>query len=419
MVVVCVLLKEDFTKLPTLAEACLAFSPQIALSHEAVFVEVAGSLQLFSLEQCFIRLQEIVETFGLKATISSATDLPSALAFARYGISVRERLPLEALSDYLSPFAPSDFSPASLLRKLGLNTLGDFLQIPLREIPSRFGKDGSHAYAKIFDAKRIAWPRFVPPARIEEKAELDFAARIENLEPVFFILKGLIDRIFFRLFARAEMLTAFRLRFRLNRLAGARERLVEVVLPLPQSDPKGVLLFLQDRIANELQKRPLEDLLESVTLEVTDTAPFRNAQKDFFSKVEEEKEAWASLVARLRERLGENSTFLAAPAPRLLPEAAWKKSLEPGKAELLPHVPLRPLRILRTPLPLRREGNYLRCQSRSWGIQAFEGPERVRGEWWLGGFAREYFCVETMGGEKLWVFREINETALFLHGIFD
>ncbi|MGZ6290346.1 MAG: hypothetical protein ACXWQO_19310, partial [Bdellovibrionota bacterium] len=343
MVVVCVLLKEDFTKLPTLAEACLAFSPQIALSHEAVFVEVAGSLQLFSLEQCFIRLQEIVETFGLKATISSATDLPSALAFARYGISVRERLPLEALSDYLSPFAPSDFSPASLLRKLGLNTLGDFLQIPLREIPSRFGKDGSHAYAKIFDAKRIAWPRFVPPARIEEKAELDFAARIENLEPVFFILKGLIDRIFFRLFARAEMLTAFRLRFRLNRLAGARERLVEVVLPLPQSDPKGVLLFLQDRIANELQKRPLEDLLESVTLEVTDTAPFRNAQKDFFSKVEEEKEAWASLVARLRERLGENSTFLAAPAPRLLPEAAWKKSLEPGKAELLPHVPLRPL----------------------------------------------------------------------------
>lgn len=421
MVVVCLLLREDFPRLPALAEACLAFSPQVAVSHEAVFVEVSGSLRLFSLAQCFARLQEILTAFQLAATISSAGDLPSSLAFARYGIAARENLPVDALRDYLSPFTPSDFSPGAILRKLGIKNLGEFLAVPRKEIPARFGKEGARAYAKVFEAKHIAWPRFVPSAKIEEKAELDFAAQIENLEPIFFILKGLIDRVFFRLFARAEMLMAFRLRFRLNRLArnGSRERLLEVRLPLPQSDPKGVLQFLQDRIAKELESRPLEDALEEVAIEITETAPFRNAQRDFFSKVEEEKEAWASLVARLSERLGENAAFLAVPAPRLLPEAAWKKSLEPGKSELLPHVPLRPLRLLAKPLPIRRDGTFLRCQNRSWGILAFEGPEKLRGEWWLGGFAREYFCVDTLAGERLWVFRHFNETELFLHGIFD
>lgn len=421
MLVVCVLLQKDFPRLPALAEACLTFSPQVAVSHEAVFIEVSRSAQLFTLEQCLERLREIVEAFGLGAVISHAADLPSSLAFARFGIFRRESLPLEALPDYLSPFAPSDFSPADLLRKLGLRTLGDLLCVPLTEIPSRFGKEGTQAYIRILEAKRIAWPRFVPPEKIEEAAELDFAARIESLQPVFFILKGLIDRIFFRLFARDVMLMSFRLRFSLNRLArsGARERLVEVNLPLPQSDPKGVLQFLQERITKELELRPLEDALERVSLEVLETAPFRNAQRDFFSKMEEEKEAWASLVARLQEKLGEGSVFLAAPAPRLLPEAAWKKSLEPGQEELMPVVPPRPLRMLRNPLPLQRQGNFLRCQKRSWGIVAFIGPERLRGEWWLGGFKREYFCVDTIAGERLWVFRETGETELFLHGIFD
>jgi protein ImuB len=182
-----------------------------------------------------------------------------------------------------------------------------------------------------------------------------------------------------------------------------------------------VLQFLQERITKELELRPLGNALEAMSLEVTETAPFLNAQRDFFSKVEEEKDAWSALVARLRERLGEHSSLLAAPAPRLLPEAAWKKSLEPGQAELMPKVPERPLRLLRKPLPLDRQGNGLRCREKFWRLLSFEGPERLEGEWWLGGFAREYFRVDTHSGEALWVFRESSEPngALFLHGIYD
>ena len=201
MLVVCVLPKTD-AHLAALAEACLAFGPQVALSHEAVFFEVAASQRLFTLEQCLEKLQAILRDFELVARIGTATDLPSALAFARYGATERERLPVEALGDYLSPLAPADFPHAAVLRRLGLRTIGEFLQVPPVEIPARFGKEGAQAYAKLLEAKRFAWPRFVLPSVIRETAELDGAAQIETLEPIFFILKTLVDRVFHRLLAR-------------------------------------------------------------------------------------------------------------------------------------------------------------------------------------------------------------------------
>lgn len=424
MRVVCVLLRLGCAELPSLAEACLVFTPQIALSGEAVFLEIEASQKLFTVDECFARLREILDAFGLSAgaRVACAPDIPSALACARYGCTEAALLPVEALADFVSPFAPAEFTPAPLLRKLGLHTLGDFRALPAAEIASRFGRDGLLAHSRLSAAPNLAWPRFLPPERIVEEAELDFAARIETLAPVFFLLKRLVDRAFLRLYARAELLAAFRLTFRLNKLArgGARERITEVRLPLPQGEPKSVLSFLQERIAKELELRPLEDALEGIRLEVRETAPARNAQRDFFSKVEEEREAWASLVARLAERLGNSAPFLAAPAPRLRPEAAWTRGLDPGKPELMPKVPLRPLRLLREPLPLRREGDRLSCANRRWEILAIEGPERLRGEWWLGGFARDYYQVATVQGERLWVFQAAGgDPALFLHGIYD
>ena len=77
--------------------------------------------------------------------------------------------------------------------------------------------------------------------------------------------------------------------------------------------------------------------------------------------------------------------------------------------------PARPLRLF-PPEPLARRGDLLESRKRRWRILSFLGPERVSGEWWLGGFARDYYQVETET-ERLWVFR--SGGGLFLHGIFD
>jgi protein ImuB len=398
--------------LPALAEACLAFSPQVALGEEAVFAEIGASHQVISPEEVLTRLAKLLGEAGIQARVATAGDLPSALAFARYGTRRRESLPVEALSDYLSPFRAAAFSPAALFRKLGVETMGDFLQVPRAEIPARFGREGWEAYERYLRAEQIAWPRFVPEEKIMERADFDFASRIENLEPLLFLLRHILHRTFLRLNSRREKIVDFDLIFHLNRFAADRARVSEVRLPLPQSEQKALLQLLQERLGKELEKRPLEEALEGVSLLVRATAPAHDSQRNFFSKAEEEREVFSSLMARLRERA---SVFSATPSPRLLPEASWRKTVQPEKGELV-ETPLRPLRLLPSPLPLRRQGEILSGIGRQWAIRGFHGPERLKGEWWLGGFEREYYRVDTEA-ESLWVFRTTQ--GLFLHGVFD
>jgi len=145
MRVVCALLQPP-ERLQSLAEACLAFSPQIAVSREAVFVEIEASCRLFDASECIQRLKEMLELLEVSARIGVAPTVPEALAFARYGIDSLDALPVEALSDFLQPFAPVPLEGVEAFRKLGVLTLGDFKKIPRAEIPSRFGKQGLLAY---------------------------------------------------------------------------------------------------------------------------------------------------------------------------------------------------------------------------------------------------------------------------------
>jgi protein ImuB len=51
--------------------------------------------------------------------------------------------------------------------------------------------------------------------------------------------------------------------------------------------------------------------------------------------------------------------------------------------------------------------------SRSWG------PERIQTGWWRGAYIRrDYYRVETDGGERFWLFRAAGGKWL-LHGVFD
>jgi hypothetical protein len=428
MKVVCALLSSaDAARAQALAEACLAFSPQIALGEAAVFVEIEASHRLFEPRECIRRLKEMLELLELSAKIGVAPSVPEALAYARFGIAETDALPVEALSDFLQPFAPEPFPGLDLFRKLGVLTLGDFKKIPRREIPSRFGRHGLLAYERLLEARTAcAWPRWAPEVRITERADFDFAAQIHTFEPVLFLLKSALQRVFLRLLARREKLAAFRVTFRLNKFSAKPTRVSEITLPLPQSELKSVALLAAERLSKELELRPLEDALEGLDIEVLDTAPFHEAQRDFFAKREEESLAWAALVGRLAERLGNGKAFLAAPAPRLRPEASWSKTLSEEERGVSVPSPLRPLRLVEPPERLQRQGDLLVSARHRWRFTGWRGPEKLEGEWWLGGFKREYFHVDTENGETLWVFTAAvsseNENAprgLWLHGVFD
>jgi protein ImuB len=47
------------------------------------------------------------------------------------------------------------------------------------------------------------------------------------------------------------------------------------------------------------------------------------------------------------------------------------------------------------------------------------GPERLESGWWRGpSVRREYFRIETDGGQWWWVFRDVQNNQWYLHGLF-
>ena len=272
------------------------------------------------------------------------------------------------------------------------------------------------------------------------------AAQIHVFEPVLFLLKALLERIFLRLYARNLKLGAFQIKLHLNKFSQTPDLVFHFELPLPQSEVKGVLQILSERLQKNLQQSPLKEALEGISMEVTHTVPSRGSQRNFFSKREEEIQALASLLASLEERLGAGKSFQARPSPRLLPEASWARvqavnfrhTVENTLAADKPHLgakwdsenfqkaPLRPLHLLNPPIRIQRMGAELFWpKQKSWRVKSFLGPERLEGEWWLGGFLREYFRVETDNGETLWIFKtkkdqkEHAASELWLHGFYD
>ena len=439
--------------LHALAEACFRFTPQIALGERAVFLEIGASHRLFSEQLLTMRLDRLAKRFGFLSRVTFGGSAGEALALARYPSFLYARdLPLESLTGYAFPFVSERGSPdpeavkkiAELIRTLkllGLKTVGELATLPPPALASRFGKEA----LKLGGCVRAegpgrpghgeAWPGFHPSPRVLEKAPVENS---ETLEAILFVLRGLADRIIARLYGRGERASVLNIRFdlvkwgsRCSESGKALRREFKLSLPLAQGSVSGLIPIMRDYLSQRLESEPFDAPVDSVQLEVLETVPSRSAQRDFFSKKEEEAETWDALVARLAQKLGKDRVFTAIPERRYLPEKAYSRSLKraspgpKGQASEQPFWPPRPTRLLAHPRILG-----------TLGASSLEGPERLSGEWWdsqYEGFNRDYYRLKTASGEELWVFLNRNmsraassgspksaeEEVLYLHGYFD
>lgn len=461
----CVLFLADLSGdgITRFAEACLRWTPRIAVTREAVFLEIGKCRRLYDEKSLRPRLDALARRFQLPFRLAFAPDPATALASARWGRgdSPREHLPVEALHDYADPFG---LNPEGLarpardmsirLRKLGVTSVGEFSRIPPATLSPRFGKIGLLVHQRILEAERIPWPRFVPRDRIVERAGGEFCEgelnSIQDIEALIFALRSMADRAMARLNGRGERASLIRLRLGLERSSAlshpSREWLIQ--LALPQGSGLGILQLVREKLDFELQAKPLPAPVARLELEIVETAPGRRAQRDFFQAREEEVEAWSSLVGRLTGKLGENRVFVARIVERYLPEKGWVRALPTDESRGDPDadiasarkLPPRPLRLLREPEALLRadasEGPR-RCardgalfslvlaraapglRRGPWRVLGVEGPEILSGEWWFRQFERRYYKIRTHTGEWLWVFRSPGAEAFFLHGYFD
>jgi hypothetical protein len=312
-----------------MAETCLRYSPLIAIGHRALFLEIGACRKLYSEESVSLRVQVLMQRLQCRVQVAVADDIPTALAFVKYGTNDKYDLPVEALKIYASPFRlhKSLDQVVSLLQKLGIYTPKDILIIPRQSIASRLGKETLLALQAMDNAKLMPWPRWQPQEKITETESIPEEHQILDLHPILVLFKNMLDKTLLRLRGRGHLLTSLEVSIEQEHFSIVKEpkRFWQIDFVFPQGSVHGVFPILQDRLLPNLEKYPLEASVREISIRVVKSVVGASKQRDFFSKRQEELESFYSIVSRLIERLGRERAFVASPVESYYPERSWKK----------------------------------------------------------------------------------------------
>jgi protein ImuB len=474
--------------LSSLGEALLPLAPGFQVdAPEGLWLD-ASAAHLWGGEAPWAqRVLTACEQLGLHGRCVVGAERFTTAALARWGreacavVEARggpalAALPLSALEvGWLGPGAAAPF------RALGLSSLGELAALPSGALVARFGAQGLHAARLCRGEDDSAFVPDALPEVLEESAQLDWPA--EQLEPVLFALKMLVDRLCARLQGRQR--AAVRLTVTVA-LDGGAPVPVPLVLARPSSQARLLLELIRHRLTDLTVRQPIAAL--HVRVEETSADPGRQLALGDAPVGEAELEV---VLSRLQSALGEDALFSAAPAATHRPEAGWtRQPFRPPPAEAawvgfslraelrarhesklrladvpeastvaretpaqrswrgLPPRPeawpkrkakveqappvltatqaTRPPRLLREPTRLHSEladdGRLvsLVVAGRRRRVEALVGPERLEGAWWTPEpFARDYYRVQVEGVGQLWVFRDGRDGAFYAQGVFD
>ena len=316
---------------------------------------------------------------------------------------------------------------ALALARVGLRQIKDLIALPRASIARRFGAD----VLSRLDQATGSLPEPVSPS----KPPIHFVTRLSFPDPIGLPedIQAGIERLLMPLCAKlkSEATGCRKLQLTLMRSDGT-SQLIQAGLARASHDPERILPLLTLQMPNmepghgidvmrlqALVTEPLSPYQHSGPIEALATAQARR-NGDM---------AEADLIGRLGARIGLEGITQLHPAQSTIPEkaetrhvTAYTKPLEEWAA---PHLP-RPLILFQPehvtvtkPQDPLSHFVWRRRQFRS--IHAI-GPERISPEWWLDdpnwrSGVRDYWCVTTQEGPKLWLFKT-QPNAWSCHGVF-
>jgi protein ImuB len=202
-------------RLGEIAELALGFGPTVALeAPDTVWVDVTGAAHLAGGEEALtLELGARVRALGHAVRVAVSSGPRLAQAFARWGRVNREgslvvpvaetarcvaALPVRAL--------PIDGERVAWLMRLGVVTLGDLTRLPRAASAPRLGEDAGRVLDLAEGRDDAPLVAYVPPAIPEEETTWDDPAF--GVEPLLFVLRGLVSRLGARLEGRGEAVQA-------------------------------------------------------------------------------------------------------------------------------------------------------------------------------------------------------------------
>jgi protein ImuB len=302
------------------------------------------------------------------------------------------------------------------LLKLGVATVGRFVDLPLDGLSVRFGPEVRRlhrlASGALTQPLTPAHPD-VPAMRrlILDDPELDAARIVARIEAA---LPTMLDEIAAKGRALAELSVAFRF-----------ERLGDHLESIQPAAPTLVAKILLELIRLRLQAvRQLPDGVMEIALIAREVPAVEKQHQLFAVKKRRDLAAGARALARVKAALGDDAVVYAQPRDAHLPEArfAWAPVADLPEANPRPvDEPRLIRRLYSTPVPLppreRHEPDGWLLRGLAQGpVVKVNGPYAVSGWWWKQPVAREYHFAETKSGENLWVFFDRGRNRWYLQG---
>jgi protein ImuB len=449
----------------TLEDVALSFSPRVAsdppahgvfAAEAAVFLDASGIGTLFRSEETFATaLAARAASLGLPSVACVASSRVVARLTARRlaleGETERVRvIPSGRESDFLAPLPIDLLDPpdgvAQSLTRFGIRTVGELLALPAASLITRLGPEAGRLLA------RVRGEQAEPPlprsreTRCEEALDLEYP--IDQLEPLGFVLRGLLSRLVARLDLRGLASGALELRMQ---LAGGRCDARRIGVAAPTNEVRTLLRLL----SLALEQRPPDAPVTSVSLG-TRGRPARREQLDLFRPAGPAPADLSRTLAELEALCGEGR--VGAPAVRdehrpdafslrpFAPHADGAATVAEGAATVAegaatvaegavtvaeapataPPALRLGLRALRPPQPAEVTApggcpQWVRSRVANGRVVARSGPWRTTGGWWSPGrhHAFDHWDAETSDGAVVRLRYDRNARRWEIDGLYD
>ncbi len=410
----------------SLTKRLWCFSPRVepSSSSPGVFwLDASGILPLYhSYREWAERIRDDLAGALFEAVVVVGFSRFSSYAAARAGgrtgrgIIVFDSAADEAAHCRTVPIDRLDFKPRlrDTLCALGIERLGQFLDLPAAGVRRRFGKEAFEIHR---NARRDA-DTTLDPAPLSEPLEcrLIFDHPETDLGRMMVAIETHLTPLMHALHRRHEALTDVALHLELDDGRDVRE----VLKPAePTLDERQVTSLIQLRLEGVSLSAGVNDLEIRVS-----GVPATNRQLDLFHAPPRDFSAARRALARVRAEFGDKAVVRTCLRDGHLPEACfvWERleGLEmPHPTEVVDERPLI-RRYFPSPveLPLRS-----RHEPDGWVINLADGPVEevigphvLSGGWWIREIARDYYYVRTRSGRWLWIFNDRRRRRWFLHG---
>ena len=257
-----------------------------------------------------------------KFVAATAASLVAAQAATGAG-AVPRAVPRGSERSFLAPLPIADHLPigaelVARLKRFGLRRIGDLAAMPLASVEAQFGAEGLTALrlARGEDSSPLlAWS---PPQRMEEASHLD--PPVDNLTPLLFVARGLIDRLGTRLVEGGYAATVVRMRLEEEGVPEAPEAVIRLRLPMSSGEE------LWTPVSGLIQRQSIRGPVGRIHIRLTGFCPAGSRQMDLLARQDGRLEDVTRQLGLLADVHGSHLVRMPElpPAPPLVDEQRYR-----------------------------------------------------------------------------------------------